>query len=142
MSDLPSPLKSPTLTSDQVTPVLQVSHLEAAKPDPLDKANHQAPPSAYRPTMSALPSPLKSPTCTSAQVTPVLQVSHTDMVKPLPLDRPTHHLPVSASRAAMSVRPSPLKSPTTGSTQVTLGSLTVAVVVVVAVLPPSSVNVN
>src|SRR5438132_11919779 len=98
MSDLPSPLKSPTLTSDQVTPVLQVSHLEAAKPEPVDRATHQSPPSAYRPTMSAFPSPLKSPTCTSAQVTPVLQVCHSDVAKPLPLHRATRQSPPSAYR--------------------------------------------
>src|SRR5437660_6634713 len=73
MSALPSPLKSPTLTSTQVTstqeaPVLQVSQRELVKPEPLDRATHHWPPSAYWPTMSALPSPLKSPTCTSTQV--------------------------------------------------------------------------
>src|SRR5438105_12342591 len=120
MSALPSPLKSPTLTSTQVTstqlaPVLQVSQRELVKLDPVDKAIHHAPPCKYRPTMSALPSPLKSPTWTSTQVAPVLQVVHTDMVKPpptnsfpgaVPVDKPTHHLPVLASRAAMSVSPS------------------------------------
>src|SRR5438132_12756329 len=99
MSALPSPLKSPTLTSTQVTPVLQVSHLEAAKPEPLDKATHQSPPSAYRPTMSALPSPLESPTCTSGQVTPGRRASRAARVKPPPLAHPTHPFPALACPA-------------------------------------------
>src|SRR5947208_17132731 len=76
MSALPSPLKSPTFTSTQVTPVLQVSHLLVVKPpEPLDNETHQSPVSLARPAMSVKPSPLKSPVCTSTQVTPVLQVN-------------------------------------------------------------------
>src|SRR2546425_204841 len=118
MSALPSPLKSPTCTSTQVAPVLQVAHGagEVTKLVPVDRAVHQAPPSSQRPVMSALPSPLKSPTCTSTQVTltpvvPVLQMVQTEVVTELPLDRATHHLPVFGSQPAMSVSPSPLKSP-------------------------------
>src|SRR5262249_18400778 len=41
MSDLPSPLKSPTCTSTQLAPVLQVSQRVVVKLlDPLDKATY------------------------------------------------------------------------------------------------------
>src|SRR5437588_10020613 len=68
MSALPSPLKSPTCTSTQVAPVLQVAQRVVLKAVlPLDRPVHHAPPCTYRPVMSALPSPLKSPTSTSTQ---------------------------------------------------------------------------
>src|SRR5438874_645496 len=121
MSDLPSPLKSPTWMTTQVTPVLQVSQRELVKPEPLDKATHHWPVSKARPMMSLLPSPLKSPTCTSTHVTPVLQVVHGagDVMKLEPFERAVHQLPPSLYRPVMSALPSPLKSPTCTSTQVT-----------------------
>src|SRR5260370_33117892 len=73
MSTLPSPKKSPTLTSTQVTPVLHVVHKLVVKPVPVLSDTHHWPLSRARPAMSVLPSPLKSPTTTSTQVTPVLQ---------------------------------------------------------------------
>src|SRR5205823_341056 len=120
ISDLPSPLKSPTWMSTQVTPVLQVSQRELVKPEPLNRATHHWPVSKARPMMSLLPSPLKSPTCTSTHVTPVLQVVHGagDVMKLEPFERAVHQLPPSLSRPVMSALPSPLKSPTCPSTQV------------------------
>src|SRR5205823_381527 len=120
ISDLPSPLKSPTWTSTQVTLVLQVSQRELVKPEPLDKATHHWPVSKARPMMSLLPSPLKSPTFTSTHVTPVLQVVHGagDDMKLEPFESALHQLPPSLSRPVMSALPSPLKSPTCTSTQV------------------------
>src|SRR5207245_7204638 len=117
---LPSPLKSPTLTSTQVAAVLHVAHRLLVKVLPVDCAIHHCPLSRARPTMSIFPSPLKSPTLTSTQVTPVLQVSHSLVVKPPePFDSETHHWPVSLARPTMSLKPSPLKSPVWTSTQVT-----------------------
>src|SRR5438128_3747909 len=71
MSALPSPLKSPTLTSTQVTVVGQaVPQGEDVKAVlPLESPTHHRPVSSTRLVMSALPSPLKSPTLTSTQVT-------------------------------------------------------------------------
>src|SRR5256886_2116250 len=115
MSALPSPLKSPTLTSTQVTlgpSAAQVAHKELVEQLPVDWPTHHWPSSAARPTMSILPSPLKSPTLTSSQVTRVLQVSQRRFLNPPePLDWATHHWPLSKYRPAMSVKPSPLKSP-------------------------------
>src|SRR6266446_6397479 len=113
MSALPSPLKSPTFTSTQVTLGFHCPHRVVAKDEPVLKAVHQEPPSSQRPVMSALPSPLKSPTCTSTQVTAVDQRPHREVVNPAePLESATHQLPVAASRPTTSGRPSPLKSPT------------------------------
>src|SRR5439155_4681101 len=77
MSALPSPLKSPTLTSTQVTVVGQaVPQGEEVKAVlPLESATHHRPVCSTRPTMSSLPSPLKSPTLTSIQVTAVDQLA-------------------------------------------------------------------
>src|SRR2546427_775980 len=87
MSALPSPLKSPTLTSTQVAAVLHVAHRLLVKVLPVDCPIHHCPLSRARPTMSIFPSPLKSPTLTSTQVTAVLHVSHKLLVKPPnPLD--------------------------------------------------------
>src|SRR6266571_3071257 len=119
MSALPSPLKSPTLTSTQVTAGLHCPHWHVVNIEPLDTPVHQEPPSSQRPVMSALPSPLKSPTCTSTQVAPVLQEAHRLLVNELPVDWATHHWPSSAARPTMSILPSPLKSPTLTSSQVT-----------------------
>src|SRR5207247_32421 len=94
MSALPSPLKSPTCTSTQVAPVLQVAQREVLKAVlPLDRPVHHDPPCKYRPVMSALPSPLKSPTLTSTQVAAVLQVAHRLLVKVLPVDCAINHRP-------------------------------------------------
>src|SRR2546430_4001328 len=95
MSLLPSPLKSPTVTSTHVTAVLQVVHGagDVMKLEPFDRAVHQLPPSLYRPVMSALPSPSKSPTCTSTQVAKVDQAAHIVVLKLEPVDMPVHQLP-------------------------------------------------
>src|SRR5258707_700882 len=94
MSALPSPLKSPTFTSTQVAPVLQVSHTDMVKALPLDKPTHQLPVFASRAAMSARPSPLKSPVSTSTQVIVGSQVPNKLLVKALePLERLTHHCP-------------------------------------------------
>src|SRR5260370_28498655 len=118
MSALPSPLKSPTLTSTQVMFGFHCAHKLVVKLEPVLTPVHQLPPCKYRPVMSALPSPLKSPTLTSAQVTLGFQVSHREVVKPVdPLESPTYHCPVLRYRPTMSDLPSPLKSPTWPSTQ-------------------------
>src|SRR6266436_560977 len=115
MSALPSPLKSPTFTSVQVTLGFQVAHRTLVKELPVDWASH------HRPTMSALPSPLKSPTLTSTQVTAGLadQAPKCKLVKEVPLERATHQSPDSFTRPTRSARPSPLKSPLCTSTHVT-----------------------
>src|SRR5437667_10533285 len=98
MSALPSPLKSPTLTSTQVTlgpSAAQVAHKELVKELPVDWATHHWPLSAARPTMSILPSPLKSPTLTSAQVTLVLHLPHWPVVNIDALVTPVPHDPPS-----------------------------------------------
>src|SRR5712692_4659211 len=97
MSALPSPLKSPTCTSTQVTFGLQVAHKLVVKLEPVESPTHHWPVLRSRPAMSALPSPLKSPTCTSTQVTFGLQVAHTLLSKPVPIDFRTHHWPVLES---------------------------------------------
>src|SRR5438093_11884906 len=95
MSALPSPLKSPTCTSTQVAPVLQVVQREVLKAVlPLDRPVHHDPPCKYRPVMSALPSPLKSPTLTSTQVAAVLHVAPSLLVKLQPVAGAIHHCPL------------------------------------------------
>src|SRR5713226_3718113 len=122
MSSLPSPLKSPTLTSTQVTVVGQaVPQGEDVKAVlPLESATHHRPVCSTRPAMSSLPSPLKSPTLASTQVTVVGQAvpQGEDVKAVLPLESPTHHRPVCTTRPTTSSLPSPLKSPTLTSTQV------------------------
>src|SRR5207247_2378218 len=86
MSDLPSPLKSPTWTWAQVTPVLQVVQRVVLNAEPALRPVHQAPFESTRPVMSDLPSPLKSPTFTSTQLTRVDQVSHSLLTKDEPVD--------------------------------------------------------
>src|SRR5205809_57831 len=110
MSVLPSPLKSPTLTSTQVTVVGQaVPQGEEKKAAlPLETATHHRPVGCTRPVMSSLPSPVKSPTFTSTQLTAVLHWSHLLRAKVDPMLMPTHQRPVCWTRAAMSVLPSPL----------------------------------
>src|SRR5713226_8778127 len=122
MSSLPSPLKSPTLTSTQVTVVGQaVPQGEEVKAVlPLETATHHRPVCSTWPVMSLRPSPLKSPTLTSTQVTVVGQAPQGEEVKAvLPLETATHHRPVCCTRPAMSSLPSPVKSPTFTSTQLT-----------------------
>src|SRR5437660_4178863 len=122
MSALPSPLKSPTLTSTQVTVVGQaVPQGEEVKAVlPLETATHHRPVCSTRPVMSAKPSPLKSPTLTSTQVTAVDHWSQGVKMNEAPVLSPTHHRPVCSTRPAMSALWSPSKSPTLTSTQVTL----------------------
>src|SRR5438552_10077361 len=121
MSSLPSPLKSPTRMSTQVTVVGQgVPQGEEVKAVlPLESATHHRPVCSTRPVMSALPWPSKSPTLTSTQVTVVGQAPHTVLLKELPSEAATHHLPVGCTRPAMSSFLSPVKSPTRMSTQLT-----------------------
>src|SRR5438093_1159627 len=126
MSELPSPLKSPILTSTQVTAVLQAVIREVVTLVPVLSDSHHWPLSRARPAMSVLPSPLKSPTTTSTQVTAVLQDVPNALEKALlPFESASHHWPDSAARPAMSwtrkfpARPLPL-----------------------AVLPPTSVTVT
>src|SRR5438132_1112810 len=118
MSALPSPLKSPTLTSTQVAPVLHVVQtlVVAAVLPPL-RLVHHCPLCNQRPVMSVLPSPLKSPALTSTQVTgvmlvPVDQVAQMTSSKVAPLERASCQSPVLPLRPMMSCLPSPLKSPT------------------------------
>src|SRR5437867_1840416 len=120
MSALPSPLKSPTRMSTQVTVVGQaVPQAEEVKAVlPLESATHHRPVGSTRPTMSSLPSPVKSPAWTSTQLTAVLHWPHLEKAKVDPVLIPTHQKPVCWTRAAMSVLPSPLKSPDRTSTQV------------------------
>src|SRR5713226_8187962 len=104
MSVLPSPLKSPTCTSTQVTAVDQRPHMEVVNPEePLESATHQLPVAASRPTTSGRPSPLKSPTCTSTQVLLGSQAPYGIDMKPLdPLETATVHWPVWLLRPTMS----------------------------------------
>src|SRR5216683_4313781 len=123
MSAFPSPLKSPTWTSTQVTPALHVSHKVALKLEPVESPVDHWPVDSARPVMSAFPSPLKSPTLTSTQLTLVSQVPQLEDTNELPVESPTHHWPpyweVLDTCPAMSIRPSPLKSPTSRTSQVT-----------------------
>src|SRR5947209_3151813 len=99
MSALPSPLKSPILTSTQVAAVLHMPQRLKANEEPVLNPTHHCPVSLTRPTMSALPSPLKSATCTSTQVTLELQLPHLlPLVKYVPVVDDTQMLPVCRSR--------------------------------------------
>src|SRR5262245_52175595 len=91
MSVLPSPLKSPTFASTQVTFGFQAAHKEVLKLLPRDSPTHHWPPCKVRPTMSAFPSPLKSATLTSSHITVGLQLAHTLLVNEVPVLWPTHH---------------------------------------------------
>src|SRR5438067_2321916 len=103
MSALPSPLKSPTFTSTQVAPVLQVAHLLVVKPpEPLERETHQSPVCLARPAISVKPSPLKSPVTTSTHVTQVLHVNGWELVKLVPVEAPSHHCPLLLTRPMMS----------------------------------------
>src|SRR5260370_1170153 len=73
MSVLPSPLKSPTLTSTQVTLGLQVVQRLQVKLEPVLRPTHHSPP-AERPATSVKPSPLKSPCTTCCQLAAGLQL--------------------------------------------------------------------
>src|SRR5438445_10968531 len=109
MSSLPSPSKSPTLTSTQFTAVLKAPQGEEVKAVlPLETATHHRPVCCTRPAMSSLPSPVKSPTFTSTQLTAVGQLPHTLLLKDEPVDKAPSHCPVAGLRPAMSVLPSPL----------------------------------
>src|SRR6266446_218538 len=121
MSALPSPLKSPTCTSTQVANVLQVVHTDMVKQLPLDKPTHQVPVLASRAAMSVKPSPLNSPETTSTQVTLGSKAAHREELKDEPVDTPVQIWPDWLTRPTIS-----------------LGSVTVAVVVVLVVLPPTS----
>src|SRR2546430_8547769 len=112
MSALPSPLKSPPLTSTQVAAVLHTPHGTVTKEAPVERLTLHLPVVGSRPTMSALPSPLKSPTCTLTQFTLGAQLPQTELPPFVVL---THHWPVDASRPASSDTPSPLKSPVRAS---------------------------
>src|SRR5216684_3992745 len=68
-SDLPSPLKSPTCTSTQVTVGDQLPHRLVVKDEPVDMPTHQFPVPGSRPAISVRPSPLKSPVTTFVQLT-------------------------------------------------------------------------
>src|SRR5216684_9072142 len=76
ISVLPSPSKSPTLTSAQVTLGFQVVQRLVAKEVVLLMPVHHWPLWRTRPVMSEAPSPLKSPTLTSTHVTLGLQVEN------------------------------------------------------------------
>src|SRR6266478_6569260 len=103
MSILPSPLKSPTFTSTQVTPVDQAVHGVVMKAEPLDRPTHQFPVAGSRAAMSVLPSPSKSPVRTSAQGM-LAQLAHWALLKAVePLDRPTHTWPEPEARPTMSL---------------------------------------
>src|SRR5689334_19540574 len=103
MSILPSPLKSPTLTSAQVTDGFQFVHWVIVKLNPLDTPTHQLPLLRSRPAMSMRPSPLKSPVTTSTHLTAGFQAAHCVVVNPVePLDSPTHTCPEDLSRPTMS----------------------------------------
>src|SRR6266851_688785 len=119
---MPSPLKSPILTSTHVTSGFQEAHkLVVNAVDPLESPTNHWPACRYRPTMSAFPSPLKSPVCTSTQVTFGFHWAHRLVVKLEPVLSPVHQLPPCKYRPVMSALPSPEKSATWTSTQVTLG---------------------
>src|SRR2546430_1130625 len=75
ISDLPSPVKSPTLTSTQVIVAFQVVQKVVLNDEPVERPVHHCPASFHLPAMSVLPSPSKSPTFTSTQVTLAFQVS-------------------------------------------------------------------
>src|SRR5713101_7743817 len=99
MSDLPSPLKSPTWTSTQVTLGFQVPQRLVVKVfDPLESPTYHCPVCRYRPMISACPSPLKSPVCTSTQVTFGFQVAQRLLVKAEPVEAPIHHCPAAPNR--------------------------------------------
>src|SRR5439155_1455217 len=101
MSLRPSPSKSPTLTSTQVTLVGQAPQGESVETLlPLKLATHHRPVCSTRPAMSSLPTQVKSPTLTSTQFTTVLREVSKVLVNPEPLDWPIHHCPVSLTRPA------------------------------------------
>src|SRR5258707_4635242 len=67
MSALPSPLKSPTCTSTQVTFGFQVVHREVVNDEPSETPTHHWPVCWRKPAISVFPSPLKSPVTTFVQ---------------------------------------------------------------------------
>src|SRR5262249_9129226 len=85
MSALPSPLKSPTFTSTQVTFGFQWVHRLLVKDVPVDRPTHQSPDCKTRPAISILPSPLRSPTMTLTQVTWGFQLAHNSLIKEKPV---------------------------------------------------------
>src|SRR5207245_2307288 len=93
-SALPSPVRSPSCTSTQVTSGDHVAQRLVRKDVPVDRPAHHWPVSCTRPMRSALPSPFRSPTLTSTHVTSGDQTSHREVVKwPAPSDRATYHWP-------------------------------------------------
>src|SRR5207244_236890 len=93
MSSLPSPLKSPTRTSTQVTFGFQLAQKVVLKEVPVDMPVHQEPPSSHRAVMSmmrrpvlGLTAPLKSPTRTSTQVTFGFHCAQAVVLNDVPLE--------------------------------------------------------
>src|SRR5713101_1378180 len=102
MSSLPSPLKSPTWTSTQVTLGFQLAQRVVLKPvDPSEIPTHHWPVCRTRPMISACPSPLKSPVWTSTQVTFGFQLAHRLLEKEEPVEAAIHHWPAAPNRPRM-----------------------------------------
>src|SRR5438132_3520714 len=115
MSVLPSPSKSPTLTSTHVKPADHTSHSCVWNADPVEVLTNHCPFCKSRPAMSALPSPLKSPTTTSAQVIAAEsadQPPQNCVLKAAPVATLTYHWPFSLMRPARAFKTAPLKGPT------------------------------
>src|SRR5712692_8911741 len=96
MSALPSPVKSPTITSTQVTAGLQVAHgvVEKANPLPVLIPTNHWPVARLRAATSVVPSPLKSPVSTFTQVAAGFKVPNIALLNPLvPFDTATHNPP-------------------------------------------------
>src|SRR5260370_42497144 len=99
MSDLPSPLKSPTWTSTQVTLGFQVAQRLVVKVfDPLESPTYHCPVCRYRPMISACPSPLKSPVWTSTQGTFGFQGVQRLFGEAEPGEAPIHPFPAAPNR--------------------------------------------
>src|SRR6266852_1888666 len=103
MSALPSPLKSPTCTSTQVTLGFQLVQSEFVNEEPLDTATHQLPVLNSRAAMSVRPSPLKSPVSTSTQVTAGFQAPSKELVNDEPVETLVQICPDSLTRPTMSL---------------------------------------
>src|SRR5713226_3880935 len=127
MSAFPSPLKSPTCTSTQVTFGFQLVQSEFVKEEPLETATHQLPLFKSRPAMSVRPSPLKSPATTSTQVTAGFQAPSKELVNDEPVETPFQIWPLSLTRPVIS---SGAKStPSENSEVLPAGSVAVAVMI-------------
>src|SRR5215470_1001183 len=104
MSALPSPLKSPTCTSRQVTVVDHIAHAVVTNEEPLDRPTHHSPVFGSRPAMPVRPSPKKSPVTTSTQLTLGLHPAQELVTNEEPVLTPVHHKPPSTQRPVMSLR--------------------------------------